>query len=179
MTFFTRCRGQGLLRLLLSDHDILHAEATPDDVGERSYAVYLEGVSTIAHHVQQVQDVEQLAYAIGPERGVHFFASGTRTYELARSGVWRSAVARGSMAFLGQYVTVTATGEKAICEGAVFTPRTGLWDLSFRALPTASELSQHPSLSATHRPPGVLRFSLPTFPSWPPQYICGHHSLIY
>ena len=138
--FFTRCRGQGLLRLLLSDHDILHAGATPDDVGERSYAVYLEGVSTIAHHVQQVQDVEQLAYAIGPARGVHFFASGTRTYELGRSGVWRSAVARGSMAFLGQYVTVTATGEKSICEGAVFTPRTGLWDLSFRALPTASEL---------------------------------------
>ena len=137
--FFTRCRGQGLLRLLLDGHDILSAGPAPGDVGERSYAVYLEGVSTVAHHVQQVQDVEQLAYVIDPARGVHFFGSGQRTFEMGRNGIWRTPVARGSMAFLGQ--NVTATGERAICEHAVFTPRTGLWDLSFRALPTAGELA--------------------------------------
>ena len=137
--FFTRCRGQGLLQLLLDGHDILSAGPAPADVGERSYAIYLEGVSTVANHIQQVQDVEQLAYWIDPARGVHFFESGQRTFEMGRNGIWRTPVARGSMAFLGQ--NVTATGERAICEHAVFTPRTGLWDLSFRALPTAGELA--------------------------------------
>ena len=137
--FFTRCRGQALLQLLLDGHDLLRAGPAPGDVGERSYAVYLEGVSTVAHHVQQVQDAEQLAYVIDPARGVHFYGSGQRTFEMGRNGAWRTPVARGSMAFVGQYVA--RAGERSICEGAVFTPRTGLWDLSFRALPTPSELA--------------------------------------
>ena len=139
--FFARLRGQALLRLLLDGHDLLSAGPAPDNVGGHTRAVYLEGVETIAHVLQQVQDEDQLAYAIDPARGVHFFAGGQRRYELARNGTWRTPVARGSMAFLGQWVCVPGAGQESICEHAVFTPRTGLWDLSFRALPTASELA--------------------------------------
>ena len=61
-------------------------------------------------------------------------------FEMGRNGAWRTQVARGSMAFLGQNVALATTGERAICEAATFTPRTGLWDLSFRALPTAGDI---------------------------------------
>lgn len=74
--FFTRASGQGLLS----------TGPSPDNLGGHSYAVYLEGIETIAHLLQEVQDEDQLAYAIDPGRRVHFFAGGQRRYELARNG---------------------------------------------------------------------------------------------
>ena len=76
LEIFTRARGQGLLRLLLDGLDLLSAGPAPDNVSGRSYAVYLEGVETIAHVLQEVQDEDQLGYAIDPGRHVHFFARG-------------------------------------------------------------------------------------------------------
>ena len=76
LELFTRASGQGLLQLLLDGLDLLSAGPAPDNVSGRSYAVYLEGVETIAHVLQEVQDEDQLGYAIDPGRHVHFFAGG-------------------------------------------------------------------------------------------------------
>lgn len=74
--FLTRASGLGLLP----------TGPSPNNVDGHSRAVNLEGVETIAHVLQQVQDEDQLAYAIDPGRHVHLFAGGQRRYELARNG---------------------------------------------------------------------------------------------
>ena len=76
LDFFMRASGRGFLHLLLDGLDLLSAGPAPDSVSGRSQAVYLEGDETTAHVLQEVQDKDQLGYAVDPGHRVHFFAGG-------------------------------------------------------------------------------------------------------